>query len=240
MPPGNRQVTAGCQKIGDRGVLSSDVRMLSPTPALTVLDTYPGARAVTPPEPLAFERPGAAHAELEATSPDEDRFDVLFRTLYPGLHGLTYRVLADRAEAEDVLQEAFLRLASSASVLARPDGEVGAWLRRVCLNLAFNRLRDRRRADDRVARLGASASTPGSDEGSPASAAVRREERAAVRAALARLPERQRACLLLRHSGYAYAEIAATLGIATGSVGVLLARAERAFRSAYGAAPDLS
>jgi DNA-directed RNA polymerase specialized sigma24 family protein len=47
------------------------------------------------------------------------------------------------------------------------------------------------------------------------------------------LPERQRNCLLLRHSGYSYAEIAATVGIAAGSVGVLLARGERAFREIY-------
>ena len=45
-------------------------------------------------------------------------------------------------------------------------------------------------------------------------------------------PPRTRAALL-RHSGYSYTEIAATLGIAVGSVGVLLARAESAFRVHY-------
>jgi len=57
--------------------------------------------------------------------------------------------------------------------------------------------------------------------------------RAAVRRALAEVPERQRECLLLRHSGYSYAEIAATLDLAVGSVGVLLARAEHTFRTTY-------
>jgi DNA-directed RNA polymerase specialized sigma24 family protein len=38
----------------------------------------------------------------------------------------------------------------------------------------------------------------------------------------------------MRHAGYSYLEIAATLGIAVGSVGVLLARAERTFRETYG------
>jgi len=55
----------------------------------------------------------------------------------------------------------------------------------------------------------------------------------ALRAALASLPETLIDCLILRHSGHFYAEIAATLGIAIGSVGVLLARGERAFRTAY-------
>ena len=68
---------------------------------------------------------------------------------------------------------------------------------------------------------------------SPSGVVIRLEEQAAIRQALVEVPERQRECLLLRHSGYSYAEIAATLGIAVGSVGVLLARAERAFRAQY-------
>jgi RNA polymerase sigma-70 factor, ECF subfamily len=50
---------------------------------------------------------------------------------------------------------------------------------------------------------------------------------------LLRLPERQRECLALRAEGLSYAEIAAALGVAPGSVGTLLARAERAFKEAY-------
>jgi RNA polymerase sigma-70 factor (ECF subfamily) len=162
------------------------------------------------------------------------RFDALFARFYPELFGLVYRVLGDRMETEDTLQEAFLKLADASSLQVRPDEEVGAWLRRVGLNLAFNRVRSARRARERLQRVGRlehgthdlqlvdANSAPGQVE--------RAEQRAAVRRALAELPERQRECLLLRHSGYSYAEIAATLGIAVGSVGVLLARAEDAFR----------
>jgi RNA polymerase sigma factor (sigma-70 family) len=172
------------------------------------------------------------------TAEPATRFDALFERLYPGLFGLTYRVLGDRLETEDTLQEAFLRLAD-APVLQRPDDEIAAWLRRVCLNLSANRRRDAYRAHqrlERVARLEPAAGGVAAD--SPAGAAERREAQAAVRQALALLPERQRDCLVLRHSGYAYAEIAATLGIAVGSVGVLLARAERAFRAAYEGEPS--
>ena len=168
-----------------------------------------------------------------ATVAPAARFDDLFRSLYPGLVGLGARLLGERAEAEDVVQEAFVKLADD-PILARPDAEVAAWLRRVVLNLGTNRLRDRRRATDREERAGrlGAALVNGEDEG-PARAAVRREAREQVRSALAELPERHRACLLLRHAGHSYAEIAATLGIAVGSVGVLLARAERAFRERY-------
>jgi RNA polymerase sigma factor (sigma-70 family) len=180
----------------------------------------------------AVVMPSAVESGRRAISPT-DRFDDLFRALYPGLFGLTYRLLGDQLETEDTLQEAFVKLARD-PVLARPDDEVAAWLRRVCLNLAANRLRGRRRARARLERVGRleQAQLHG-DAASPAQVVLRREQRAEVRRALARLPDRQRDCLLLRHSGHSYAEIAASLGIAVGSVGVILARAERAFRAVY-------
>ena len=163
-----------------------------------------------------------------------NRFDTLFERFYPELFGLVQRVLGDRMETEDTLQETFLKLADDASIQARPDAEVGAWLRRVALNAAFNRLRADRRARARLERVGREERTDNDAElGSPALLVLRQEERTAVRRALAEVPERQRECLLLRHSGYSYAEIAETLGIAIGSVGVLLARAEHAFRTTY-------
>ena len=193
----------------------------------------------------------ADHATAAPNRPPE-RVDDLFRQLYPRLVPLAERLLGDRAEAEDVVQEAFLRLARSGQnapgddepLLDRPDEVVGAWLRRVVLNLGVNRLRDRRRADARMLRAtrldGAlDPERSPTDDDSPPHALLRAEARDEVRAALAALPERQRACLLLRHAGHSYAEIAATLGIAIGSVGVYLARGERAFRAASaGDAPD--
>jgi RNA polymerase sigma-70 factor (ECF subfamily) len=163
--------------------------------------------------------------------PGDARFDDLFRSAYREMHSLTYRLLGDRQEAEDVVQEAFLKLNNS-DVLRRPDDEVCAWLRRVCLNTAHNRLRSNRRADhhtDRAARL----AEPAVRTSEPLDDVLLREQQAAVRRALAALPPNQRDTLLLRHSGYSYAEIAATLEISIGSVGVFLARGERAFRSTY-------
>ena len=160
------------------------------------------------------------------------RFDSLFQRFYPELYGLLFRVLGDQMATEDTLQEMFLKLSDQESLQLRPDAEVGAWLRRVGLNAAFNRLRSERRARARLERVGR---LEQSNDGVPHadSEVLREEEQAAVRAALAELPERQRECLLLRHSGYSYAEIAATLEVAVGSVGVLLARAEHAFRAKY-------
>jgi RNA polymerase sigma factor (sigma-70 family) len=172
------------------------------------------------------------------TGPSLTRFDALFAQFYPELFGLVYRVVGDRMETEDTLQEVFLKLADATSLQARPDAEVAAWLRRVSMNLAFNWLRSARRARARLERVGrlerADVEPTDNEMASPPGIVVRHEERAAVRRALAEVPERQRECLLLRHSGYSYVEIAAALGIATGSVGVLLARGEHAFRVHYG------
>ncbi|HEY0581230.1 MAG TPA: sigma-70 family RNA polymerase sigma factor [Chloroflexota bacterium] len=172
-----------------------------------------------------------------SAEPSGSRFDTLFGHFYAELFGLTYRVLGDRMETEDTLQEAFFKLSEDTTLQARPDSEVGAWLRRVALNLAFNRLRSAKRSRARLEKVGR---LERSDEqvfdnegGGPSNTVVRQEEQAAVRRALAEVPERQRECLLLRHSGYSYAEIAETLGLAVGSVGVLLARAEHAFRTIY-------
>lgn len=177
---------------------------------------------------VAVDERARPPAEVVAGS----RFDRLFRAYYSQLYGLAYRLLGDRHEAEDVVQEAFLKL-SEAAVIERPDEEVRAWLRRVCLNAGHNRTRSRVRAGQHLDRAGrlTERSAPGMLE--PLPAVRREEEQRAVRRALAALPDRQRSCLLLRHSGHSYAEIASTLGLAIGSVGVLLARAEKAFRATY-------
>ena len=159
-------------------------------------------------------------------------FEETFRARYREVYGIAWRILGDRAEAEDAAQEAFAKLARS-PLLQRPDDEVAAWLRRVTINDCFNRTRGRRRARTHADRAGRLEPVGGVDSTGPLVAVLRSEEQAEVRAALADLPERQRTALLLRHSGYRYREIAQTLGIAVGSVGVLLARAERAFRTAY-------
>jgi RNA polymerase sigma-70 factor, ECF subfamily len=154
----------------------------------------------------------------------ELRLESIVRSARASLVALVRRVVD--GDAEDVVQEAFVRL-SDDPVLDRPDVEVTAWLRRTSLNLAFNRARDVGRWRARTVR--AELPVPAD----PAVEAVRADERSAVRAVLDVLPPKQRDCLMLRHAGYSYAEIAETLDIAAGSVGTTLARAERAFKDKY-------
>lgn len=163
----------------------------------------------------------------------EKRFESLFHCHYRKVVGYLARLLGSEEEAEEQAQETFLRLYNS-SLLERPDEEVSIWLRRVALNRGYNCLRGHRRELERLqseARL----SQPLAPvlDANPEDETLRAESTAQVRLALARLPARQQSCLLLRYEGLSYKEIAVVLGVAPGSVGTLLARAEKAFREQY-------
>lgn len=156
-------------------------------------------------------------------------FDALFERHWGAVFGVLYRLTGTREEAEDLAQEVFLKLYQRGPAASR-EASVGGWLYRVATNVGYNALRGRRR---RVAREERVAAAEANAEEAPLAAVVAAEERATVRAILATMTERQQSCLILRHGGLSYAEIAAALGVAPGSVGTILARAEREFRRRY-------
>ena len=105
---------------------------------------------------------------------------------------------------------------------------LGSWLHRVATNVGLNAIRakQRRRRYEALAgmvRLQRDAPVD------PAREFERRETQASVRRVLAEMKPRAAQVLVLRHSGLSYAEIAAALNVAPGSVGTLLARAEKDF-----------
>jgi RNA polymerase sigma factor (sigma-70 family) len=163
---------------------------------------------------------------------DMNRFDELFYRHFDELVRLARRITGDDLFADDVAQETFLKLNDS-TILARPDSEVAAWLRRVCLNSSLNQLRSRKRQQAHAEELGQVTRLQENAAPGLETVAVNHETQLEIREILERLPEAQRDCLILRYSGYSYAEIAETLGLAIGSIGVYLARGERAFRSLY-------
>ncbi len=163
------------------------------------------------------------------TRGDAASFDALFYRHYDRVYGLLFRVVGERGEAEDLTQETFLKLHAHATSgrAVTTDENVSAWLYRVALNLGYNAVRGRRRFWQRNTLLLPEAEPPVEGQ------VEQRAQRAAVRAALARLPERQAKLLLLRQMGFSYAECAAVCEVAPGSIGTLLARAAEAFRRAY-------
>jgi RNA polymerase sigma-70 factor, ECF subfamily len=168
-----------------------------------------------------------------------EAFEAIFRAHYGPVFAVAYRLLGSAQEAEDVTQEAFLRLYEHPLPAGRRHNLRG-WLLRVATNLGYNVLRSRNRRQAREERAReesaageeASAPPPSGQAGSAWDGAAA-DVAARVREVLARLPERQGQILLLRNAGLSYAELAAAVGVAPGSVGTTLARAERAFRELY-------
>lgn len=154
----------------------------------------------------------------------------LFERHYARLVRFLYRRLGDRDRAEDLAQEAFVRL------LGRSPRRPESWLYAVAANLARDEARGAARRARRLEalegewteRAAAAAAAAAPD------AALEADEAAArVRAALGRLGERDRTILLLRGEGLPYREVAEVLGVAATSVGPLLNRAQRRFLRAY-------
>lgn len=164
---------------------------------------------------------------------DERAFEEIFRRHYAGVYATVLRIVGQPEEAEELAHDAFLKLYRR-PLLDVEEPNVRAWLYRVATNAAFNVVRSRRRRLGWLARLAGRAESRGLAEDDPAGEVVARDEAARVREALARLPERQRMVLALRSAGLSYVEIAGAIGVRPGSVGTLLARAERAFRVSAG------
>lgn len=160
----------------------------------------------------------------------EAEFEAVFLQHYQRVFGVLYRLTGDRAEAEDLALEAFLKLWQDPP---GREGNLGGWLYRVATRLGFNALRSGQRRRGYESAAGRDAWDQG-EPPDPPREAERRDERAAVRATLGILAERDAQLLILRHSGLSYREIAATLGVSPGSIGTLLTRAERAFERAHG------
>ncbi len=128
--------------------------------------------------------------------------------------------------AEDVAQEAFVRLLNR-----RPRKETDTlrpWLFRVATNL----IRDRARQDANRGRILAGIPPPDPVPG-PEGAMEKGELVRGVRAALDRVPPRDKELLILRQEGFSYKEIAEVMDVAPTSVGTLLSRSLRRFAHEY-------
>ncbi|EAR49425.1 sigma-24 [Oceanicola granulosus HTCC2516] len=149
----------------------------------------------------------------------------LARRLGPGALAQATRMLADRTEAEDVVQEAMLRLWRQAPGWRTGEAKVSTWLYRVVANLCTDRLRARRRKDVPLEAV----AEPEDDRPGALADMQMRTRHAALSAALAELPERQAQAVALRHlEGLGNPEIAAIMDIGVEAVESLTARGKRA------------
>lgn len=132
------------------------------------------------------------------------------------------RMLRDPTEAEDVAQEAMLRLWRMAPGWRPGAAKVTTWLYRVVANLCTDRLRKRRTVPLE------GAPEPADEAPGAAARMIAADRAAALEAALAALPERQRQAVILRHlEGLSNPEIAEVMEIGVEAVESLVARGKR-------------
>jgi RNA polymerase sigma-70 factor (ECF subfamily) len=143
---------------------------------------------------------------------------------------LAYRLLKDPQEAEDALQEVFLKAYEHAGRF-QPISTVKAWLNRITANHCLNRLRSRTPHDfldddDR----GPALASPGAD---PLEALEGADLARRLEELLASLPEKQRQALVLKRFGdLSYQEIAAVMETSPSAVDGLIKRARQYLRKA--------
>ncbi|WP_194094322.1 RNA polymerase sigma factor [Marivivens aquimaris] len=154
---------------------------------------------------------------------DQTAARLLATRLAPRAIGQAFRLLHDRAEAEDVVQEAMLRLWRIAPEWRQGEAQVSTWLYRVVGNLCIDRLRKRKRSVgiDEIAE-------PADDTPSVSDRMQDNARLQALSDALAEMPDRQAQAVSLRHlEGLGNPEIAEIMEISVEAVESLTARGKR-------------
>lgn len=170
-----------------------------------------------------------------ARNRDADAYDGIIDAYGPRLFGYLYRLTGSREDAEDLLQEVFLRLVRTVGEYTH-DGRFEAWLFRIAANLARDHARRSARAP-RIAQLDAAGGGMPADgqdvlgrrepdAKGPDARMILSESVDAVQKALARLSAAEREVVMLRHfSDLTFAEISDAMGT---PLGTTLARGHRA------------
>ena len=157
-------------------------------------------------------------------------FELILRKWQGQVLRTAYRILGNWADAEDVAQEAFLKLHRHGLGFAN-DAALGGWLYRVTVNLCFDRTRKARHAE----RLPEVLSEALSEAGAAESGLIREQEKQRLMAALAKLPVKERAAVVLREiEGLTTAETAEALGSSEGTVRSQVFRAMAKLREMLG------
>ena len=177
---------------------------------------------------------------------DEKGFEVLYERYSRPILNYLYRFTWDRSVAEELTQEVFLRVCRAARTY-EPRTAFRSWLYQIATNVGRNEVRkpaysvrqDSLDSNSRMRTEGPGPTQPDPASECPEEMAIARRLEQDIQRILMRLPERQRAALILcRHHGFSYQEIAAIMGLREGAVKSLIHRATETLRKGLGAYLD--
>jgi len=175
--------------------------------------------------------PAASGAKVTVTNPtdaelvdaalagDRDAFDVIVERHRRHVYQLCYRFVGNHEDASDLAQDVFVR-AYRGLTKFRGQSSLGTWLYRIGVNVCLNRLGTKTPKPEAIEPLFLANDERVASQAESAAEALLRGERARrVRAAIARLPKKQRATLILRvYHELPHEQIAGILGSSVGAV----------------------
>jgi len=179
-----------------------------------------------------------ALAVTRARGGDTEAFRFLVERHSRGVFRLAFRMTGNEHDAEDVVQETFLKAYRNLAAFEE-RAQFGSWVHRIAANCAYDLLRARVRRDERLEH----AESPeddrtlavAADDPSPERLVAGREVRGRLRAALARMSALERSAFTLRHvEGMSIAEISRALDLDTSAAKQSVFRAVRKLRQALG------
>jgi RNA polymerase sigma-70 factor (ECF subfamily) len=169
------------------------------------------------PEDGAHAVDHAGELLLKVADGDQSAFARLYDMLSPRAFGLILRVLVDRSQSEEVLQEVFLEIWQSAGRFAPNKGQGRSWVLTIAHRRAVDRVRSAQASTDRDVRAGFRDMDVAHD--GVAEEVELRIEGQRVSEALATLPDPQREAITLAYfGGYSQSEIAALVGAPLGTI----------------------
>ena len=177
-----------------------------------------------------------AQAVTRARGGDTEAFRLLVERHSRDVFRLAFRMTGNEHDAEDVVQETFLKAYRKLSAFEERS-QFGSWVHRIAANCAYDLLRARVRRDDRLERTegleGDRTLTVPADDPSPERLVAGGEVRRRLRAALARMSALERSAFTLRHvEGMSIAEISRALDLDASAAKQSVFRAVRKLRDA--------